>query len=68
MDFLTSFISSESCVAIIAMIVALANVVTVLMPSVKGNETYDTVMRVVNWASLNVGNNRNADDPEPKGK
>jgi hypothetical protein len=38
------------------------------MPSVKGNEVYDTVMRVLNWASLNVGKNRNSDDPEQKDK
>jgi len=42
--------------------------VTAVMPSVKGNEVYDTVMRVLNWASLNVGKNRNSDDPEQPAK
>jgi len=66
MEFLTDFIGSDKCVAVIAFFVAVANVVTAVMPSVKGNEIYDTVMKVLNWMSLNVGKNRNADDPEPK--
>ena len=63
MEMLTGFINDNTAVTCIAFMIALANMVTAVMPSVKGNEVYDTVMRVLNWASLNVGKNRNSDDP-----
>jgi|TARA_R110000803_G_scaffold33773_1_gene73939 hypothetical protein len=68
MEMLTGLLNDNTAVTCVAFMVALANVVTAIMPSVKGNEVYDTVMRVLNWASLNVGKNRNSDDPEQKEK
>lgn len=61
------FLENSTAAACVAFTIALANMITAVMPSVKGNEVYDTVMRVLNWLSLNVGKNRNSDDPE-KGK
>lgn len=66
MEILTGLLSDNMAVTGIALMIALANMVTAIMPSVKGNEVYDTVMRVLNWISLNVGKNRNSDDPEQK--
>ena len=66
MGFMESFVNENMIAAVVAMCVAIANVVTVFAPSVKNSEVYDTVMRVMNWVALNVGQNRNADDPEPK--
>ena len=61
------FLENNTAATCVAFTIALANMVTAVMPSVKGNEVYDTVMRVLNWLSLNVGKIRNSDDPE-KGK
>tara|TARA_R110000803_G_scaffold27196_5_gene63671 strand:+ start:3006 stop:3245 length:240 start_codon:yes stop_codon:yes gene_type:complete len=66
MEILTGLLSDNMAVTGIALMIAMANMVTAVMPSVKGNEVYDTVMRVLNWVSLNVGQNRNSDDPEKK--
>ncbi len=68
MEMLTGLLNDNTAVTCVAFMVALANVITAVMPSVKGNEVYDTVMRVLNWASLNVGKNRNSDDPEQPAK
>jgi len=62
------FLANSTAATCIAFTIALANMVTAIMPSVKGNEIYDTVMRVLNWLSLNVGKNRNSDDPEQPAK
>tara|TARA_R110002012_G_scaffold116121_3_gene263541 strand:- start:580 stop:774 length:195 start_codon:yes stop_codon:yes gene_type:complete len=58
------FLENNTAATCVAFTIALANMVTAVMPSVKGHEVYDTVMRVLNWLSLNVGKNRNGDDPE----
>ena len=55
MEILTGLLSDNMAVTGIALMIAMANMVTAVMPSVKGNEVYDTVMRVLNWISLNVG-------------
>ncbi len=63
MEMLTGMLSGNTAASCVAFTIALANFVTAIMPSVKGHEVYDTVMRVLNWLSLNVGKNRNSDDP-----
>ena len=68
MEMLTGLLNDNTAVTCVAFMIALANMVTAVMPSVKGNEVYDTIMRVLNWLSLNVGKNRNSDDPEQPAK
>jgi hypothetical protein len=45
-----------------ALLVAIANIVTMLLPSVSTNPVYNAVMKVLNFLSLNILKNKNADD------
>ena len=48
--------------AVVGMFVGIANVITMLMPSTTNSKAYNIVMKVLNWLSLNVLKNKNADD------
>ena len=64
-DVLNMFLSSETIAAIFKYVtaaIALANVITMFFPSVIGNKIYDTVMKVLNFFSLNIRKNKNADE------
>lgn len=45
-----------------ALIVAIANIVTMLSPSVSNSPTYNFIMKILNFLSLNILKNKNADD------
>jgi len=45
-----------------AAIIAIANVITMLFPSVSNNAIYNGIMKVLNFISLNILKNKNADD------
>ena len=46
----------------VPVVIALANVVTMLFPSVGTNKFYNMAMKVLNTVSLNIAKNKNADD------
>ena len=45
-----------------ALIVAIANIITMLFPSVSNSPVYNFVMKILNFLSLNILKNKNADD------
>ena len=45
-----------------ALVVAVANIITMLFPSVSNSPVYNFVMKVLNFLSLNILKNKNADD------
>ncbi len=64
MDFLLQLLTENQLALItagIAIIVAIANVVTMVMPSVGQNPIYNKVMGFLNVISLNIFKNKNAD-------
>ena len=61
-DFISNFVKGFHTVEIIAYLIVTANFITVFSPSVTESKTYNIVMKVLNWLSLNVGKNKNADD------
>lgn len=66
---LTTLISPEFlalALGIYAVIVAVANLITMLVPSVKENKFYNFVMKVLNFLALNVLKNKNADEVNVK--
>jgi hypothetical protein len=68
-DLLKMFLTDETIATIIkyvAALIALSNVITMLFPSVIGNKIYDAVMKVLNFLSLNILKNKNADDVNGK--
>ena len=68
-DLLKMFLADETIATIIKYVtalIALSNVITMLFPSVIGNKIYDTIMKVLNFFSLNVLKNKNADNVNGK--
>jgi hypothetical protein len=62
MELLTAFMS-QSMVAQVGEIVMFANTVTMAMPTRwKGNAVMDMVSKVLNFLSMNILKNKNADD------
>jgi len=45
-----------------ALLISVANLITMLMPSVKDNKVYNFVMKILNFIALNILKNKNADD------
>jgi len=65
MEFLLNLLNENQLVllgAAAAFAVAGANLITMFFPSVKENSIYNSIMKVLNMVSLNVGKNKNADD------
>jgi len=44
-----------------ALLIAIANIITMLFPSVSTSPVYNAVMKVLNFLSLNILKNKNAD-------
>lgn len=62
MELLTAFMS-QSAVAQVSEIVAFASTVTMAMPTRwKNNVVMDIISKILNFASLNILKNKNADD------
>ena len=47
--------------AVYTVIVTIANMITMLLPSVTTNPVYNIVMKILNFLSLNILKNKNAD-------
>ena len=47
---------------VVAALIAIANVITMLSPSVSNNKVYNLIMKILNFVSLNVLKNKNADE------
>ncbi len=65
MEFLLNLLNENQLVLLgagAAFLVAGANLITMFFPSVKTNPIYNSVMKVLNVVSLNVGKNKNADE------
>lgn len=65
MEFFLSLLNENQLAlvaAIVGVLVAASNLVTMFFPSVIGHPAYDFFMKVLNALSLNVGKNKNADD------
>lgn len=52
----------EKLIVLVPLLIAVANAVTVFMPSVKDNAIYNMVMKVLNAVALNILKNKNADE------
>ncbi len=63
LDFLNDASTGEYVAAVAAAIIAVAAAVSAIFPSVSRNPIYNLLMKVVNYAALNFGKARNADDP-----
>lgn len=64
-DFLSNLLGDSlvaNILASVAAVVGLANMITMWFPSVKENKVYNFFMKILNWLSLNVIKNKNADD------
>ena len=67
MDVIADILTNNPWAQVATAVIAMANAITAVAPSkIKDNETYNTVMNVLNWASLNILKNKNADDKEVK--
>lgn len=51
--------------ALAGAIVIIANFITALTPTRSRHPAVDKLLRALNWISINVGKNKNADDVEP---
>ena len=45
-----------------ALVVAISNIITMLFPSVSSSPAYNFIMKILNFLSLNILKNKNADD------
>lgn len=61
MEFLADAAWYETAGTIIAMVIGMSNVVTMSFPSIIGKTWYDIPMKLLNFLSLNVFKNKNAD-------
>ena len=53
--------------ATIGLLVLIANIITSLTPTKADNKIWDPISKILNMIALNVGSNKNADDPEAGG-
>lgn len=65
MEFLLNLLNENQLALVgagVAFAITGANLITMFMPSVKENAIYNSIMKVLNMVSLNVGKNKNADE------
>lgn len=48
--------------SVYAVLIAIANLITMLLPSVKDSKIYNAIMKVLNFIALNILKNKNADE------
>jgi uncharacterized protein YggT (Ycf19 family) len=64
-DLLTNLLGESTILNIlasVATVIGLANMITIWFPSVKENKVYNFIMKILNWVSLNIIKNKNADE------
>ena len=56
-------LGTEEIAGIAAAVVTIANIITMATPSTHDNQILNGILKILNLLSLNVGKNKNADDP-----
>ena len=52
----------------VAALIGVANAISAWLPSVKENKIYNFIMKILDWLSLNIGNNKNVTKETTKKK
>lgn len=56
--------SIENYAEIVTAVITIANIITASTPSKSDNKILNSILKILNIVSLNIGKNKNADDVE----